>query len=139
MLSQEGFIMEDNILVREDIIENVIAIKVNQAYRENMTELELYEATRGYWKIDVKRAEKAEYVFSVYKGIIKEVYKIKEWLPAGTIPRSTLPDAETPADRYEFVGEVAKEAIRSKYIEKSIANLYRKGEANPIKYFYTKL
>jgi len=139
MLSQEGFIMEDNILVREDIIENVIAIKVNQAYRENMTELELYEATRGYWKIDVKRAEKAEYVFSVYKGIIKEVYKIKEWLPAGTIPRSTLPDAETPADRYEFVGEVAEETIRNKYIEKSIANLYRKGEANPIKYFYTKL
>ncbi len=131
--------MEDNILVREDIIENVIAIKVNQAYRENMTELELYEATRGYWKIDVKRAEKAEYVFSVYKGIIKEVYKIKEWLPAGTIPRSTLPDAETPADRYEFVGEVAEETIRNKYIEKSIANLYRKGEANPIKYFYTKL
>ena len=131
--------MEDNILVREDIIENVIDIKVNQAYRENMTELELYEATRGYWKIDVKRAEKAEYVFSVYKGIIKEVYKIKEWLPAGTIPRSTLPDAETPADRYEFVGEVAEETIRNKYIEKSIANLYRKGEANPIKYFYTKL
>ena len=131
--------MEDNTLVREDIIENVIAIKISQAYRENMTELELYEATRGYWKIDVKRAERADYVFCVYKGIIKEVYKIKEWLPAGTIPRSTLPDAETPADRYEFVGEVAKEAIRSKYIEKSIANLYRKGEANPIKYFYTKL
>lgn len=131
--------MKDNILVREDITENVIAIKINQAYRENMTELELYEATRGYWKIDVKRAKKAEYVFGVYKGIIKEVYKIKEWLPAGTIPRSTLPDAETPADRCEFVGEVAKEAIRNKYIEKSIANLYRKGEANPIKYFYTKL
>ena len=131
--------MKDNILVREDITENVIAIKINQAYRENMTELELYEATRGYWKIDVKRAKKAEYVFGVYKGIIKEVYKIKEWLPAGTIPRSTLPDAETPADRYEFVGEVAEEAIRNKYIEKSIANLYRKGEANPIKYFYTKL
>ena len=131
--------MEDNTLVREDITENVIAIKINQAYRENMTELELYEITRGYWKIDAKRAEKADYAFCIYKGIIKEVYKIKEWLPAGTIPRSTLPDAETPADRYEFVGEVAEEAIRNKYIEKSIANLYRKGEANPIKYFYTKL
>lgn len=131
--------MEDNTLVREDITENVIAIKINQAYRENMTELELYEATRGCWKIDVKRAEKVDYVFSVYKGIIKEVYKIKEWLPAGTIPRSTLPDAKVPTDRYEFVGEVAEEAIRNKYIEKSIANLYRKGEANPIKYFYTKL
>ncbi len=131
--------MEDNTLVREDITENVIAIKINQAYRENMTELELYEITRGYWKIDAKRAEKADYVFSVYKGIIKEVYKIKEWLPAGTIPRSTLPDAKVPTDRYEFVGEVAEEAIRNKYIEKSITNLYRKGEANPIKYFYTKL
>ena len=131
--------MEDNTLVREDITENVIAIKINQAYRENMTELELYEITRGYWKIDAKRAEKADYVFSVYKGIIKEVYKIKEWLPAGTIPRSTLPDAKVPTDRYEFVGEVAEEAIRNKYIEKSIANLYRNGEANPIKYFYTKL
>ena len=30
--------MEDNILAREDITENVIAIKGNQAYRENMTE-----------------------------------------------------------------------------------------------------
>ena len=131
--------MEDNILVCENITENVIAIKISQAYRENMTELELYEATRGYWKIDVKRAEKADYVFCVYKRIIKEIYKIKEWLPAGTIPRSTLPDAKVPTDRYEFVGEVAEEAIRNKYIEKSIANLYRKGEANPIKYFYTKL
>lgn len=131
--------MEDNILVREDITENVIAIKINQAYRENMTELELYEVTRGYWKVNVKKAEKADYVFSVYKGMIKEVYKVKEWLPAGTIPRSTLPDAETPANRFEFVGEVAEENIRDKYIEKSIANLYRKGEANPIKYFYTEL
>lgn len=131
--------MEDNILVREDITENVIAIKINQAYRENMTELELYEVTRGYWKVNVKKAEKADYVFSVYKGMIKEVYKVKEWLPAGMILRPTLPDAETPADRFEFVGEIAEENIRDKYIEKSIANLYRKGESNPIKYFYTKL
>ena len=104
-----------------------------------MTELELYEVTRGYWKVDVKRAEKADYAFCIYKGIIKEVYKIIEWLPAGTIPKPTLPDAETPADRFEFVGEIAEENIRDKYIEKPIANLYRRGEANPIKYFYTKL
>ena len=63
--------MENNILMREDITENVIATKINQAYRENMTELGLYEATRGYWKVDVKRAEKAQYAFSIYKGIIK--------------------------------------------------------------------
>lgn len=46
-----------------------------------------------------------------------------------------LPDAEVPEGRYEFVGEVAEE-IRDRYIGKSMANLYKKGEANPIKYFF---
>lgn len=128
--------MENNILAHGDITENVIAIKINQAYRENMTDFELYEVTRGYWKVDVKRAEKAQYAFCIYKGMIKEIYKIIQWLPAGTIPRPTLPNAETPADRFEFIGEIAEENIRDKYIDKSVANLYRKGEANPIKYFF---
>lgn len=74
--------MEDNILAREDIIENVIAIKINQAYRENMTELELYEVTRGCWKVDVKRAEKAQYAFSIYKGIIKRSIQNKRMAPS---------------------------------------------------------
>lgn len=127
--------MCDTFLALEDITENVIAIKVSRSYKENMTKTALYEATRGYWKLNIKRAKQAEYAFSIFKGIIKEVYKIEEWLPAGSIPRSTLPDAEIPADRYEFVGEVAEENIRGKYIEKSIVNLYRKGDANPVRYF----
>lgn len=128
--------MSNNILVREDITENVIAIKINRSYKENITKDGLYEITRGHWKIDIKRAQHADYAFSVYNGIIKEVYKIENWLPAGSIPRPTLPDAEVPEGRYEFVGEVAEEEIRDKYIGKSMANLYRKGEANPIKYFF---
>lgn len=125
----------DNMLHREDITENVIAIKINRSYRAPMEKNRLYEATRGYWKLNRTRAEQAEYALSVYRGVIKEVYKIEAWLPAGTIPRSTLPDAELPEGRYEFVGEIAEERTREKYLGKSIAHLYRKGEANPIKYF----
>lgn len=128
--------MNDNILFREDITENVIAIKINHSYKEDISEAGLYDITRGYWKIDIKRAQHAEHALSVYKGIIKEVYKIEEWLPAGSVPRPTLPDAEVPEGRYEFVGEVAEEEIRDRYIGKSMANLYKKGEANPIKYFF---
>ena len=128
--------MSNNILVREDITENVIAIKINRSYKETITKDGLYEITRGYWKIDIKKAQHADYAFSVYNGIIKEVYRIEKWLPAGSIPRPTLPDAEVPEGRYEFVGEVAEDEIRNKYVDKSIANLYRRGEANPIKYFF---
>ena len=128
--------MKDMALERKDIGENVIAIKINRSYRENMTATELYEVTRGYWKLDIKKARYAEYVFSVYQGIVKEVYKIDSWLPAGSIPRMTLPDETVPADRFEFVGEIAEQNIRERYINKSLVNLYRNGEANPIKYFF---
>ena len=129
--------MRDNALERKDIGENIIAIKINRSYRENMTVTELYEVTRGWWKLDLKKARYAEYVFSVYQGIVKEVYKIDGWFPAGSIPRITLPNEVAPADRFEFVGEVAEQNIREKYIGKSLVNLYRNGEANPIKYFFT--
>ena len=128
--------MKNNALERKDIGENVIAIKINRSYRENMTATELYEITRGWWKLDIKRAKLAEYVFSLYQGIVKEVYKVDDWLPAGSIPRISLPDEVAPRDRFEFVGDVAEPSIREKYIDKSLANLYRNGEANPVKYFF---
>ena len=129
--------MKGNILERKDIGENIIAIKINRSYRDNMTADELYEVTRGWWKLDIKRARLAEYVFSVCHGMIKEVYKLDGWLPAGSVPRTTLPDEVVPTDRFEFVGRIAEQGIRGKYIGKSLANLYRNGEANPIKYFFT--
>ena len=127
--------MEHQELNRGDISENVIAIKVSRSFKEDMPGDLLYEITRGYWKVDPDRAKQAEYAFCVYKGVIKEVYEIREWLPAGSVPRLALPDAAVPKGRYEFIGTSAKAGIREKYLGKSIANLYRKGEANPIKYF----
>ncbi len=130
--------MDTIYLEREEITENVIVIKINRSYKETMSETALYDVTRGYWKLNLKRAKQAEYAFSVYKGEIKEVYKIDEWLPAGSIPRPTLSDAEVPADRYEFTGKVAENAIRNKYVGKSIAHLHRKGDANPTKYLFNE-
>ena len=129
--------MEARALACEDITENVIAIRINHSYRENMTQAALYDVTRGYWILNKERAEQAEYAFCVYKGEVKEVYRIKQWLPAGSTPRPTLPKRATPEGRYEFVGEIAEKTVRDKYIGKSIANLYKRGAANPIRYFLT--
>lgn len=122
-------------LLREDITEDVIAIKINGSFRQGMSAPALYDATRGYWKVDPQKAARARYVFSVYQGVVQEVYKVEGWLPAGSIPRPTLPGAETPAGRYEFTGCPAEGPIRAKYVGKSLRGLYRKGEANPVKYF----
>lgn len=69
--------MDTGILFREDITENVIAIKINRSYKENITKDGLYEITRGYWKIDFKKAQHVDYAFSVFNGIIIEVYRIE--------------------------------------------------------------
>jgi uncharacterized protein len=87
-----------------------------------MTAEELYEATRGIWKVGKPR-EKTEYAMAVYQGIVREVYKIHQWLPGGTQQYKTRDSAEFKvAGRWEFEGEVATE-IRDLYIGKSVRNI----------------
>ena len=67
------------ILHREDIDENVLLIRINQLYHYGMSDIELYDATRSSWVINQERAEKLQYVFAVYEGMVMEVYKITAW------------------------------------------------------------
>ena len=103
--------------------EKLIAFNLARSYQEDMSKEALYDVTRGYWKIDMKRANQAEYALSVYQGVIKEVYKIHQWFPARDIFRPTLPDAENPEGRYGFTGEIAEDPIRKQYTGKHIAGL----------------
>jgi hypothetical protein len=126
---------------RCDIEEPSLLIRINRAYRDNMPAGELYEYTRGRWKIDVERAKKAKYGFAVYQGIIREVYEISEWHRAGETSEERLEQegiigTDDPAlhRRYEFTGSVAPNDIRSKYLLKSVRHEFNKGSANPIKY-----
>jgi hypothetical protein len=66
------------VVVKED----AILIRINQLYRSNMNSQELYEATRGVWKVGLRRY-KAKYAMAVYQGIVREVYRIDRWVPAG--------------------------------------------------------
>ena len=103
--------------------EKLIAFHLARSYRENLSKEALYDVTRGYWRIDIRRAKQAEYALGVYQGVVKDVYKIHQWLPAGDIFRPTLPDAEKPEGRYGFTGDVAEDPIRKRYIGRRIAGL----------------
>ena len=122
--------MNSNVLKNEDITENIIAFKLTKSYKENMTETELYDITRGCWGVNLERAQSVDYAFSVYKDTIKEVYKIEEWLPAEKLQRTTLPDAEVPEGTYGFKGKIAEKEIRDKYKGKSVKNLCKPGQYN---------
>jgi hypothetical protein len=74
--------------IEAKIKEPSVLIRISKLYDEAMTTEELYEATRGVWKVGSRRDE-AEYPFSIAGGEVKEVYKITSWLPAGTLPSTT--------------------------------------------------
>jgi len=127
-------------LCRDDLEENIATIKINKSYKENMSELELYDITRGCWRRKIESLKEVEYVLAVVFGEVKEVYQVMEWLPAAELKRETIPfDAAVERNRIGFAGYVAPNEIRRKYRGKSVADLYKKGEANPVKVFLKEI
>ena len=69
-------------LAREDIVNDLVVIKINKTYRENMSAEELYDYTRGIWRRRIKSVSAADFALSVVNGIVIEVYEIDTWIPA---------------------------------------------------------
>lgn len=101
------------------IKEPAILVKINKLYRYGMTPMELYDATRGVWNVGPRR-EKAQYALALYQGIVREVYRIRQWLPdASTLSTRGLWGVRSPG-RWEFVGTLAPKKIRQKYLNKAV-------------------
>mgnify|MGYP001080768273 CR=1 FL=1 len=112
-----------------------ILIRINKKFRYSMDSRELYECTRGIWVIGEKRRKRAKYAMAVYAGIVREVYEIADWSRAGTTEYFTRDQEElskSKEKRWEFVGKVASETIRNKYLGGSVGHLFRKGQQSPI-------
>jgi len=115
-----------------DISEPSILIRINQKFRYSMSEIELFDHTRGYWKLKPDKANNAKFGFAVYEGIIQEVYEVLYWLPAGST--FNVREEEVPPGRYEFIGNIADETVRKKYRYKSVEHYFKRGNSNPIMY-----
>lgn len=124
-----------------DIEEPSILIRISQAFRYTMSAIDLYDYTRGQWKLNPENAKHAKYGFAIYEGIIQEVYEILDWYEAGktysvrqgneNIKRK---DENSIKGRYEFIGNLASKEIRDKYKFKSVEHYFKKGNSNPIMY-----
>jgi hypothetical protein len=108
-----------------------ILIRINELFRHGMSAVELYDATRGIWRIGKER-ETARFALAVFDGVVQEVYRIEAWFPAGTTFSSR---GRLGGDnRWEFVGQVAEDPIRKKYRFGSVDHYFPKGARNPIRY-----
>ena len=107
-----------------------ILLTINSLYRSDMSKEELYETTRGIWKVGETNRNKVEYALALYQGIVLEVYRIKQWYPAGTLKYKTRDSSEFKnSGRWEFSGSIAKD-IRDEYVDFSVG----KAGQNPIRY-----
>jgi len=104
-----------------NITEPSILIKTTQTFSYGIAPNELYDATRQFWRLGTNR-EKVEYAFSVYDGIIQEVYSVISWHKAGSTFSSREFDTKD-SDKWEFIGKIADEKIRKKYLYKSVSSI----------------
>jgi len=115
------------------INEPAILIRINRLYRPGMTAEALYEATRGVWKLGTRRTG-ARYAVAVYQSVVRQVYEIHTWDPAGTTPYATrtLESVKAPG-RWEFTGVIARPES-ARYSNGSVANYFARNCQSPTVY-----
>lgn len=119
---------------RAECIHPMMLITISRLYRSKMSEHELYEATRGIWRLGERRNH-AVYACAVYHGVIRETYMIDHWQRAGTDCYATRDDSDfSKSGRWEFSGSISTEDIRSRYNRKSVKHLLGEKSQNPIRY-----
>lgn len=126
-----------------NITHSVSLIRIARLFQYGMSADELYDVTRGIWKLG-KRRNHVQYAFAVFEGVVREVYRIKSWRQAPkarfktNIHKQNQPKLLAAKDRWVFTGTVAGEAVRSLYKGRSVASYFRTGSRNPIKYVNVK-
>jgi hypothetical protein len=117
-----------------DIDDPVLLIRINRLYRHGMSSSDLYEATRGVWKLSERR-NGAKFAFAIFEGVVREVYEIHSWHPAGKNHYASRPKVDvTISGRWEFLGQIASDEIRDKYVDHSVKRYLPAKAQNPIAY-----
>jgi hypothetical protein len=123
-----------------EVTEPAVLIRISQLYNERMSDLALYEATRGVWKLGanldaVQKRDAVQYALAVAGGIVREMFAVGQWHPAGTTTYTTRKPSDVQIEgRWEFTGSIAPASLRAKYVGRSVAHYFARGAANPIKY-----
>lgn len=102
--------------IYEEPTEKLVLININHLKERSDVEA-IYEQTRLAWRICKKRAEAADYVLAVVRGVVVGAFVAKEWRDAthANFPDHVSLDGEMP-DRKGFIGTRAPDEIWEKFV-----------------------
>ena len=95
---------------------DVVLLNLPLTYPLALTPEARYEAVRGFWRL--KPRPGVDIALGVFGGEVVEVFRIRRWVPAGTLAYRTR-DASPyrGSGRWEFVGEEATD-LRAEYLHR---------------------
>ena len=120
-------------LSAEDLVPNcpLLLIKIERRWTELVSEYgsesaiprdKIYQVTKGDWRLSVKRANNANCVLAVARGIVRAVFVPDNWEDAGYDNRKVM------------IGDSEHIDFTAKYVGKSVAHLFERGSQNPLRY-----
>lgn len=99
--------------------EPLILISIGQLWKERG----IYEAVRGVWGMNMKRAKEHKLVLAHVRGVVRGAYRPEKWLK-GTAENFPLDEGKYPG-RIGFEGKEAED-VWDKYVGKRVPKEYRK-------------
>jgi hypothetical protein len=119
-----------------EIAEPTILIRINRRDEPAREDQALSEATRGGGGSGGRRTQ-AQLAMAVFRQIVRAVYAIDAWHPAGSTP--SLPRDQTSVDRlgrWEFTGRPASRETCLRYVGKSVAGYCTQNVQSPVVYVH---
>jgi uncharacterized protein len=112
-----------------------ILIRINQLYKHGIDDKKLYEATRQWWRVgpwarNIGSPDSPAWAMAVYQGVVRAVYKIDSWEPAG---REDIAQDHKRATRWRFTGARDK-TLEQRYVNGSVTSYMPAAAQNPITY-----
>jgi len=118
---------------------NCVLININKTYQRGNGTNPIYQATKETWLISKRKLPQIKYVLSEFRGLIVEVFEVKNWYSKQRSKNKTMDKEknikiQVDVTGFGFDGIVAPDEIRNKYINKSVAHIKRRGAAQVIRY-----
>ncbi len=139
LMTSEEIIRLYNAQPLEKMGNDCMLININKTYERGNTTNPIYQATKETWLISKWRLPQIKYVLSEYRGLIVEVFEVKEWYSKQRAKNKTIDKEknikiQVEVTGYGFNGVVAPDEIRNLYINKSVAHLKKRGAAQVVRY-----
>lgn len=117
----------------------VMLIRINRRWQRGMSDDELYEAAREWWKVGPQArrlgtASAPERAMAVFGGVVRAVYRIEVWEPPSDDDLTGHPNRRS---RWCFVGERDR-SMEELYLHRDVSDHLRgttgRSTQNPIRY-----